>query len=54
MPTRDGGIAVIDGHRMQVGQTHPDGYQLVGVDTRSVTISMGGSTAVLALPSPGN
>lgn len=54
MPTRDGGIAVIDGHRMQVGQTHPDGYQLVGVDTRSVTISMGGSTAVLSLPSPGN
>lgn len=54
MPTRDGGIAVIDGHRMQVGQTHPDGYRLEGVDARSVTISLGGSTAVLALPSPGN
>ena len=54
MPTRDGGIAVIDGHRMRVGQTHPDGYRLEAVQDRAATISMGGSTAVLSLPSPGN
>lgn len=54
MPTRDGGIAVIDGHRMRVGEVHPDGYRLEGVGVRSVSISMGGSTAMLSLPSPGN
>lgn len=54
MPTRDGGIAVIDGHRMKVGQVHPDGYRLESVHDRAATISMGGSTATLRLPSPGN
>jgi|TARA_R110000782_G_scaffold20675_19_gene55922 hypothetical protein len=54
MPTRDGGIAVIDGHRLRAGQTHPDGYQLVSVDARSVTIALNGSAAVISLPSPGN
>lgn len=54
MPIRDGGIAVINGHRLSVGQTHPDGYRLVGVDARSVTISKDGASAVLSLPSPGN
>lgn len=54
MPTRDGGLAVIDGHRLRPGETHPDGYTLVSIQDRSVTITMGGSTAVLSLRSPGN
>jgi hypothetical protein len=54
MPTSRGGVAVIDGQRLVVGQTHPDGFVLTGVQERSVTISLGGSTAVLSLPSPGN
>ena len=55
MPTRSGGgVAVIDGHRLSVGQTHPDGYTLEAVHERSVTIAKDGATATLALPSPGN
>jgi hypothetical protein len=54
MPTRDGGLAVIDGHRLQVGQMHPDGYTLTAVHARSVTVAKGGVSATLSLPSPGN
>lgn len=54
MPTRDGGLAVIDGHRLRPGEIHPDGYTLVAIQDRSVTIAMGGSTASLSLRSPGN
>lgn len=54
MPTREGGLAVIDGHRLRPGETHPDGFTLVSIQDRSVTITMGGSTALLSLRSPGN
>ncbi len=54
MPTREGGVAVIDGHRIQVGQTHPDGYTLAAVQARSVTVIKDGISATLSLPSPGN
>jgi hypothetical protein len=54
MPTRDGGLAVIDGHKLQAGQTHPDGYTLTAVHARSVTVVKDGVTATLSLPSPGN
>ena len=54
MPARDGGLAVIDGHRLRPGETHPDGYTLVSIQDRAVTISMGGSTASITLRSPGN
>ncbi len=54
MPMRDGGLAVIDGHRLQVGQLHPDGYSLTAVYARSVTITKDGVSATLSLPSPGN
>lgn len=53
MPTGSGGIAVIDGVRLQVGQTHPSGFRLIGVEARSVTIERNGAVAVLTLPSPG-
>ncbi len=54
MPMRDGGLAVIDGHRLRVGHTHPDGYELTAVHARSVTIAKDGVSATLTLPSPGN
>lgn len=54
MPTRDGGIAVIDGHRLRVGQTHPDGYRLERVQERVAVLSRDGMTANLVLPTPGN
>lgn len=55
MPTRDGGgLAVIDGHRVRQGETHPDGYRVEHVGARSVTVTLRGSTATLSLPSPGN
>lgn len=52
MPTGRGGLAVIDGKRIAVGEVHPDGYRLIAVDDRSVTIGYDGATAVLRLPSP--
>ena len=52
MPTGRGGLAVIDGKRIAVGEIHPDGYRLIAVDDRSVTIGYAGATAVLRLPSP--
>lgn len=52
MPTSRGGLAVIDGKNMSVGEVHPDGYTLVAVDARSVTIGYNGATAVLNLPTP--
>lgn len=54
MPTRDGGLAVIDGHKLQVGHLHPDGYTLTAVHARSVTVTKDGVSATLTLPSPGN
>lgn len=54
MPTRDGGLAVIDGHKLQVGHRHPDGYTLTAVHARSVTVAKDGVSATLTLPSPGN
>lgn len=54
MPMHDGGLAVIDGHKLRVGQTHPDGYTLAAVHARSVTVTKGGQSATISLPSPGN
>jgi hypothetical protein len=50
MPTGRGGMAVIDGQNMRVGEVHPDGYTLIAVDERSVTIGLNGVTARLRLP----
>ena len=54
MAAREGGIAVIYGHTMQVGQMHPGGFVITAIHARSVTITKDGFSATLTLPSPGN
>ncbi len=49
MPTQSGGVAVIDGVRLAVGQTHPSGFRLVAVGDRSATIVRDGRTIELAM-----
>jgi len=52
MPTSNGGIAVIDGVRLRVGQTHPDGFRLVSLGDRTATIEHNGERFVLSMPVP--
>ncbi len=52
MPMSTGGIAVIDGVRLRVGQTHPDGFALIAVGDRTATIERGGNRVVLSMPVP--
>ncbi|RMH29870.1 MAG: hypothetical protein D6692_03150 [Planctomycetota bacterium] len=49
MPTQSGGIAVIDGVRLTIGQTHPSGFRLVAVGDRSATIVRDGRTIELTM-----
>lgn len=49
MPTQSGGVAVIDGVRLAIGQTHPSGFRLVAVGDRSATIVRDGRTIELAM-----
>lgn len=52
MPTSSGGIAMIDGVRLRVGQTHPAGFILVAVGDRTATIERDGERTVLSMPMP--
>ncbi|MFK7883792.1 MAG: hypothetical protein AB8F26_06365 [Phycisphaerales bacterium] len=49
MPTSTGGIAVIGGKRLRVGEVHPSGFRLLGVQDRSVTIERDGVKSVLTM-----
>lgn len=53
MPTQSGGVAVINGARMQLGQWHPDGFQLIHVGERSVVIEIDGKPTTVNLPRTG-
>ncbi|MEM9372417.1 MAG: hypothetical protein AAGA55_02135, partial [Planctomycetota bacterium] len=52
MPTSGGGIAMIDGVRLRVGQRHPSGFLLLSVGDRTATIEIEGERTVLAMPIP--
>lgn len=50
MPTSDGGgLAVIGGVRLRVGEVHPDGFRLIKVDARTATIIEDGQERVLTM-----
>ena len=49
MPTRSGGVAVIDGVRLGVGQSHPSGFKLLSVGDRTATILRNGRAVELSM-----
>lgn len=53
MPTQSGGVAVINGDRMQVGQWHSDGFRLIHVGERSVVLEVDGRSVTVNLPRTG-
>lgn len=53
MPTQSGGVAVINGMRMQLGQWHPDGFRLMHVGERSVVLEVDGKSVTVNLPRTG-
>lgn len=53
MPTQTGGVAVVNGVRMQLGQWHPDGFQLIHVGERSVVLEVDGKSVTVNLPRTG-
>ncbi len=53
MPASNGGAAVIDGTLIRAGKTSPDGFRLIAVHQRSVTLEKDGKTYSIEVPVTG-